>query len=73
MKWWKYALVTLLGPIPDIIVTLWAGVKITTASPIVAYIILVIIIIIVVFSMIYKNKLVDLIFKPKEENKDEHE
>lgn len=73
MKWWKYALVTLFGPIPDILVTLWAGVKITTSSPIVAYIILVVIIIIVVFSMIYKNKLVDLIFKPKDENKDEHE
>ena len=73
MKWWKYALVTLFGPIPDILVTLWAGVKITTAHPIVAYIILVVIIIIVIFSMIYKNKLVDWIFKPKEENKDEHE
>ena len=73
MKWWKYALVTLFGPIPDIVVTLWAGVKVTSASPIVAYIILVVIIIIVVFSMIYKNKLVDWIFKPKEENKDEHE
>lgn len=73
MKWWKYALVTLFGPIPDILVTLWAGVKITTSSPIVSYIILVVIIIIVVFSMIYKNKLVDLIFKPKDENKDEHE
>lgn len=73
MKWWKYALVTLFGPIPDILITLWAGVKITTSSPIVAYIILVVIIIIVVFSMIYKNKLVDLIFKPKDENKDEHE
>ncbi len=73
MKWWKYALVTLLGPIPDILVTLWAGVKITSAHPIVAYIILVVIIIIVVFSMIYKNKLVDWIFKPKEENKYEHE
>ncbi len=73
MKWWKYALVTLFGPIPDILVTLWAGVKITTSSPIVAYIILVAIIIIVVLSMIYKNKLVDLIFKPKDENKNEHE
>ena len=71
MKWWKYALVTLLGPIPDIIVTLWAGVKITTASPIVAYIILMVIIVIVILSMVYKNKLVDLIFTTKDENKNE--
>ena len=72
MKWWKYALVTLFGPIPDIIVTLWAGVKITTSSsPIISYIILVLIIIIVVLSMVYKNKLVDFIFTPKEKDKNE--
>ena len=73
MKWWKYALITLLGPTPDIIITLWAGVKITTASPILAYVILVLIILIVILSIVYKNKLVDLIFKPKEENKNEHQ
>ena len=72
MKWWKYALITLLGPIPDIVVTLWLGVKITTAStPIFTYVILLLIIVIVVLSMIYKNKLVDLIFTPKEKNKNE--
>ena len=49
MKWWKYALVTFFGPIPDIIVTLWAGVKITSSStPIISYIILIVIIVIVV-------------------------
>ena len=72
MKWWKYALVTLIGPIPDIIITLWAGVKITTSStPITSYIILMVIIAIVVLSMVYKNKLIDLIFTPKEKSKDE--
>ena len=72
MKWWKYALVTLIGPLPDIIITLWAGVKITTSSsPIIAYIILVVIITIVVFTMIYKKKIVDWIFTPKEKKKDE--
>ena len=51
MKWWKYALITLLGPLPDVIVTLWAGVKITTSSsPIVSYIILIVIIVIVVLT-----------------------
>lgn len=74
MKWWKYALITFFGPIPDIIITLWAGVKITTSSsPIVSYIILLVIITIVILSMIYKKKLVDLIFTPKEKNKDEQQ
>ena len=72
MKWWKYALVTLIGPLPDIIITLWAGVKITSSSsPIVSYIILLVIITIVILSMVYKNKLVDFIFTPKEKKKDE--
>lgn len=72
MKWWKYALVTLIGPIPDIIATLWAGVKITSSSsPIVSFIILLVIITIVVLTMIYKKKIVDWIFTPKEKNKNE--
>ncbi len=74
MKWWKYAIITLLGPIPDIIATLWAGVKITTSSsPIVSYIILIVILAIVVLSMVYKNKLVDRIFTPKEKVKNEQQ
>ncbi len=74
MKWWKYAIITLLGPIPDIIATLWAGVKITTSSsPIVSYIILIVILAIVVLSMVYKNKLVDRIFTPKEKVENEQQ
>ena len=67
MKWWKYSLITLLGPLPDIIITLWLGVKVTSSSPVVSYIILMIIITCVVLSMIYKEKLVNLIFAPKKE------
>lgn len=71
MKWWKYALITLLGPLPDIVVTLWAGVKITTSSsPITSYIILLVIIVCVVASITYKEKIIDFIFAPKEK-KDE--
>ena len=74
MKWWKYALVTLIGPLPDIITTLWAGVKITTSSsPIVSYIILVVIIAIVILSMVYKKKMVDWIFTPKEKKGNEQQ
>ena len=71
MKWWKYALITLLGPLPDIVVTLWAGVKITTSSsPLTSYIILLVIIVCVVASITYKEKIIDFIFAPKEK-KDE--
>lgn len=72
IKWWKYALITLFGPMPDIITTLWAGVKITTSSsPVVSYIILVAIIAIVILSMVFKNKLINWIFAPKKEEKQE--
>ncbi|MBR6737357.1 MAG: TVP38/TMEM64 family protein [Clostridia bacterium] len=66
LKWWKYSLVTLIGPIPDIIVTLWAGVKITSSSPVISYVLLVVIIVCVVLSIVFKNKIVDFIFKPKD-------
>lgn len=68
LKWWKYSLVTLIGPIPDIVITLWAGVKITSSStPITSYIVLVIIIACVIFSLIYKNRIIDMIFTPRKE------
>lgn len=68
ISWWKYSLIVLLGPIFDIVCTLWAGVKITTSSsPIVSYVILVVIVVIVILSTVYKNKMVDFIFKPKKE------
>lgn len=66
MRWRTYALLTLLGPVPDVIVTLWLGEKITsTSSPVVSYVILMVIIACVVLSLIYKEKMVDLIFKPR--------
>ena len=72
MKWWKYSLITLIGPLCDVIITLWAGVKITTSSsPIVSYVILVLIVVIVILSTVYKNKMVDFIFKPKKEKVNE--
>lgn len=68
MKWWKYSLVTLLGPIPDVVVTLWLGTKITTtSSPITSFLMLLFVIVCVVLSLIYKEKMIDLIFTPKKE------
>ena len=68
MKWWKYTLITSLGTIPDIVITLWAGVKITTSSPLISYIVLSVIIIVVILSMVFKNKFVNFIFQPKKVN-----
>ena len=66
MKWRKYALITLFGPLPDIVVTLWLGEKVTTAStPITSFTILLLIIGCVVLSLIYKEKIVNWIFNPK--------
>lgn len=68
IKWRTYALITLLGPIPDIVVTLWLGEKITsTSSPAVSFGILMLIVLCVVLFIVYKEKLVDLIFEPRKE------
>jgi len=68
IKWRTYALVTLLGPIPDIVVTLWLGERITsTSSPAVSFGILMFIILCVVLFITYREKLVDLIFEPRKE------
>lgn len=69
MKWWKYALVTLLGPLPDVIVTLYLGSKVaTTSSPATSLVILLLIIGCVALSMIYKEKIIDWVFLPKKES-----
>ncbi len=66
MRWRTYSLITLLGPVPDVVVTLWLGEKITsTSSPIVSYAILMVIIACVIVSLIYKEKMINLIFKPR--------
>ena len=66
MKWRKYALITLLGPIPDVVVTLWLGEKVTSSSsPIVSFCVLMVILTCVVLSLIYKEKMVNWIFKPQ--------
>ncbi len=69
MKWWKYALVTLLGPIPDVVVTLYLGAKIaTTSSPVTSLVILLLVIGCISLSMIYKEKIIDWVFAPKKES-----
>lgn len=73
MKWWKYALVTLLGPIPDIVITLYLGAKIaTTSSPVTSLVVLLLVIGCISLSMIYKEKIIDWVFAPKKESEGEH-
>ena len=73
MKWWKYALVTLLGPISDIVITLYLGAKIaTTSSPVTSLVVLLLVIGCISLSMIYKEKIIDWVFAPKKESEGEH-
>lgn len=69
MKWWKYSLVTLLGPLPDIAVTLYLGSKIaTTSSPVTSLAALLLVIGCISLSLIYKEKIIDWVFAPKKES-----
>lgn len=71
MKWWKYALVTLFGPLPDVVVTLYLGAKIaTTSSPATSLVVMLLIIGCVSLSLIYKEKIVDWVFLSKKESED---
>ena len=68
MKWWKYSLITFVGPLADILITLWIGEKVTSASsPVISFTVLVILITCVSLSLIFKNKIIDAIFTPNEE------
>ena len=69
MKWWKYALVTLIGPIFDVVCTLYIGAKIaTTSSPVTSLVVLLLVIGCVSLALIYKEKIIDWVFLPKEES-----
>ena len=69
MKWWKYSLVTLLGPLPDIVVTLYLGSKIaTTSSPVTSLAVLLLVIGCISLSLIYKEKIIDWVFAPRKES-----
>lgn len=73
MKWWKYALVTLFGPLPDVVVTLYLGSKIaTTSSPATSLIVLLLVIGCICLSLIYKGKIIDWVFAPRIESEDTH-
>ena len=69
MPWWKYTLFTAIGPIPEVIVTLVLGNQLTSNySPVWSMIVLVIMIAIVVLSLIFKDKMIYWLFKPKKED-----
>lgn len=73
MKWWKYSLITFLGPLADILMTLWIGQKVTSASsPVTSFVVLMILITCVSLSLIFKNKIIDAIFTPKKKEKISH-
>lgn len=59
---------TAIGPIPEVIVTLVLGDQLTSnASPVWSVIVLVLMIVIVILSLVFKDKMIYWIFKPKKE------
>lgn len=68
MRWWKYTLFTAIGPIPEVIVTLVLGDMLTSnTSPVWSMIVLVFMIALVILSLVFKDKMIYWIFKPKKE------
>ena len=68
MRWWKYTLFTAIGPIPEVIVTLVLGNQLTSnSSPVWSMIVLVFMIALVILSLVFKDKMIYWIFKPKKE------
>lgn len=71
MRWWKYTLFTAIGPIPEVIVTLVLGDQLTSnTSPVWSMIVLVLMVAIVILSLVFKDKMIYWIFKPKKEIND---
>ena len=62
LKYWKYFLFTVFGPILEVIVTLFLGQALLNTSPVASVVTLVLIIAIVVLSIIFKDKIVDFVF-----------
>ncbi|MEG2014852.1 MAG: VTT domain-containing protein [Clostridia bacterium] len=68
IKWWKYTLFTLFGPVGEIVVTLLIGNEVVTSSPVGSAIMLGVIILLIALSLIFKDKVFNFVFKPKEKN-----
>ncbi len=70
LKYPKYTLVTALGMIPDILVTLFLGKKLLSSSPVTSVITLMAIIVIIILSIIFDDKLIRLAFATKKKTND---
>ncbi len=74
MKWWKYTLYTTLGVVPEVFCTLLIGNQVTSnSSPVVNMIILVLMILLVILMLIFKDKMIYWIFRPKKEKNEKEE
>lgn len=71
LKYWKYTLITVLGSIPDVVITLFLGEKLLASSPVASIITLFVIITIIIFSMIFNDKLVNWAFRPRKQKNEE--
>lgn len=72
-KYWQYFLYTLFGPVGEVVFTLFVGEKLLNSSPIATFITLIFIIIVVFLSIVFKDKMIEFIFRPKKEGRSENE
>lgn len=71
VKWWQYTIFSVLGPIDEVYITLLIGNAVVGHSPLLSAIFLGVILILLACSLIFKDKIVDLIFKPRKWNIEE--
>ncbi len=71
LNYWKYTLVTVLGMIPDVLVTLFLGQKLLSTSPVASVITLIAVIVVIGLSIIFNDKLVKLAFTSRKKRKAE--
>lgn len=65
MSWKRYTLYTALGPIPEVLVTLILGNRLTSnSSPVASFIVFFFMIALVILSLVFKDQLIYFIFNP---------
>lgn len=65
LKWWKYTLVTSIGPIIPIAFSVFVGSKVVSSSPEGSLIMMIVIVLIVLFVLFNRHRMVSLMFRPK--------
>lgn len=68
LKWWKYTLVTAIGPVIPIVFSVFIGSKVVSSSPQGSAVMMIVIVLIVLFVLFNRHRMVALMFRPKRIN-----